>query len=561
MISALHIENLAVIKKLDVDFSAGFTVLTGETGAGKSVMLESLRLLLGAKADKELLRHGETVATVCAVFQSLSPKTVAALAALAVETDEEGALELQRSFGEDGKSTSRINGRAVSLSVLKEAAALLLHIHGQEDTAFLRKEESALAILDAAAHNERELLAYRCEFERLEELRHQREKLEIDEAEKERRIETLRYQTEEIKEVNLKKGDEEALFDEKLRLKNIEKITKQTSFAYRALRGGEKGNVCSVLQKVVLAVETLGEVIPRAAEIAELLEDELSQLDDIAEEIRAMADFDGEDPTEALDRVETRLADIQRLLRKYGPTEEAVLSYLEKSLEELSSLEELDSRREELDARYAEQLIRTEAVAKALHETRAKATEALEGEVSALLEKLDLPKAKFSIDLQIREKSSLHYLTENGYDSVSFLATLNEGEPMLPINHVASGGEMARIVLALKCVIARHDGLPTVIFDEVDSGVSGKTSRKIGFCLKEASEGIQMLCITHSAQIASLADSHYLMKKQTRDGRTEASVSLLDREERIAELSRILGGIHITDAQRKAAADMLSYQI
>lgn len=561
MISALHIENLAVIKKLDVDFSAGFTVLTGETGAGKSVMLESLRLLLGAKADKELLRHGEAMATVSAVFRDLSAKTKADLFALSVVTDEEGALELQRSFGEDGKSTSRINGRAVSLSVLKEAASLLLHIHGQEDTAFLRKEESALSILDAAAHNERELAAYLFEYEKLENLRRALEKLEIDEAEKERRIETLRYQTEEIKEVSLKKGDEDALFEEKLRLKNIEKITKQTSFSYRALRGGEKGNVCSVLQKVVLSMEALGEFIPRAAEIAEQLEDSLSELDDVAEEIRAMGELDGEDPTEALDRVETRLADIQRLLRKYGPTEDAVLAYLEKSLEELSSLENLDSRREELTARYAEQLAKAEREAEVLHETRAKATLALEDEVSALLEKLDLPKAKFSIGLEKREREDARYLTESGFDTVSFLATLNEGEPMLPINHVASGGEMARIVLALKCVIARHDGLPTVIFDEVDSGVSGKTSRKIGFCLKEASAGIQMLCITHSAQIASLADNHYLMKKQTLDGRTEASVSLLGREERIAELSRILGGIHITDAQRKAAADMLSYQI
>lgn len=561
MLCALHIENLAVIKNLDVDFSAGFTVLTGETGAGKSVMLESLRLLLGAKAERELLRHGESTAMVSAVFHSLSPKTEAALSALSVTPDEEGALQLQRSFGEDGKSTSRINGRMVTLSVLKEVAALLLHIHGQDDTAFLRHEESALEILDAAAHNEAVLAEYRREYEALEELRRQREKLRIDEGEKARRIETLRYQTREIQEVNLKKGDEEALFEEKLRLKNIEKITKQTSFVYRALRGGEKGNVCSVLQRVVSAVEALGEVIPRAAEIAETLDERLSELDDLAEEIRDMADLDGEDPTEALDRVETRLSDINRLLRKYGPTEEAVLAFLANAEEELSALEQLDDRRALLDEQYAAQLKKTEAAAEALHKTRAEATKALEGEVAALLSELDLPKARFSIALEKRERDKGRYLSESGYDTVAFVAALNEGEPMLPINHVASGGEMARIVLALKCVIARHDGLPTVIFDEVDSGVSGKTSRKIGFCLKRASAGIQMLCITHSAQIASLADHHYLMKKQVENGRTEASVSLLNREGRIAELSRILGGIHITDAQRRAAADMLSDNI
>lgn len=558
MLRSLYIENMAVISRVEVDFSHGFTAITGETGAGKSVMMDSLQLLLGAKADKELVRHGEARAEVSALFAALPPSVETSLSSLGVETDEEGALTLSRTLGADGKSVSRINGKAVSLGVLKEVSRLLFHIHGQEDTAFLRGEESELALLDLAAGNDAEKERYASEYRALCHIRSQIEKLKMDESEKLREMEMLRYRIADIEEVSPVAGEEETLFEEKLRLRHIEKISKQTAFAYRALRGAEKGNACYIVDRAVAALRAISDVMPSVLPLAERLETQLEELEDVAAEIEGLTDLGGEDPTDALDRVETRLAALARISRKYGGSAEKAVLFLQEAKERLALLENLEADRTELARAYDAQLVKTKEAAEALRKTRLAAAALFEKETLETLEALDLSRASFRVSLTPRDTGDGNGFTSSGDDAVAFFVRINPGEPAVSVSKCTSGGEFSRIMLAIKTVIARHDGIPTLIFDEIDTGVSGKTSRKIGFLLKKAAEGAQIIAITHSAQIASLAHEHLLVVKKEENGRTASTVHPLLGEERVVEIARILGGIAVTEAQRMAASDMLS---
>ena len=557
MLLSLHIENMAVIKTLDVDFSRGFTVVTGETGAGKSVMIESLRLLMGGKAEKDIIRHGEGYAEVSALFSELAPSVLEELAEMDIRPDEDGYLTMLRRVSDDGKSTARINGRTVSLSSLREGMQLLLHIHGQNDTAFLKRKGGELAILDAAAHNDAELASYRESYRELLDVKRQIERLKMDEGEKNREMEMLRYQISDIEEVSVEEGEEERLFDEKLKLRNVEKIAKQTSFAYRALRSADKGNACYIIDRTASALRAIEGVVPEAAELAARLDECYSEIEDIAERAKGLTDFDGEDPTRALDKVETRLAEIARITRKYGGSEKATLDFLKSAKDRLCTLESMDEDRSELVKQYERIYKTTEERASALQKTRVAAAESLRSEVASMLHALDMPNALFTAEFSLKKEKDRYLFDENGYAAVEFLIVINKGEPPVPVAKCASGGESSRIMLALKSVIAKHDGMPTVVFDEIDSGVSGKTSRKIGFALKETARSSQILCITHSAQIASLADTHLLVSKGERDGRTHSQLRVLNTEERVEELARILGGIHVTESQRDAARDML----
>lgn len=559
MLSSLHIENMAVIRCLNADFDRGFTAITGETGAGKSVMMESLYLLSGAKAERDLIRHGEERATVSALFSELSDGTKAALAQIGVFPDEEGSLELLRTITIDGKNVCRVNGKTVSLAVLREALPLLLHIHGQEDNSFLRKEGSEAAVLDAVAHNDEQRGAYKARYHKLLALASEIEKLRIDESEKIRTIEMLQYQISEIDAVAPKAGEEDLLFDEKLRLRHIEKITKQAGFAYRALQGAEKGNACYIMDRAIASLRTLSEVLPEAVEIADALEEHLSEIEVLADRVGNLSDLGGMDPSIALDKVESRMADLARLTRKYGGTSEKVIAFAEDAKARLALLLGADERISELQREYDALKVDVIACADALRKTREAAAKLLQKETAETLRSLDMPKAEFSVTVEEKYRDGSLALTESGADDVCFMAAVNVGEPMVPIAKTVSGGEMARIILAIKTVIARHDGLPTVIFDEVDSGVSGKTSRKIGLSLLASAQNAQILSITHSAQIASLAHKHLLVYKETKEGRTESTVRALEGEERIDELARILGGIAVTEAQREAAKDMLRF--
>lgn len=557
MLLSLHIENMAVIRRMDADFDRGFTAITGETGAGKSVMMESFYLLAGAKADRELIRHGEDRATVSALFSELSDATLSSLELFGVFPDDEGCLELSRTVSTDGKNVCRINGKAVSLSLLRDTFPYLLHIHTQEDNGFLRREGSELSILDIAAHNDAEKEAYSLLYRKLTSIAREIDALRMDESEKIRTLETLRHQLSEIDAVAPKSGEEEALFEEKLRLRHSEKIAKQAGFAYRALRGAEKGNACYIIDRAAASLRTITEVLPEAGEIADALEGHLVEIEALADRIDLFSDFGGADPTEALDRVETRLAELSKLTRKYGGTLEKVIAFANDARERLATIEGADDRISELEEEY--NAVKKEAcvAADSLRKTREATAKRLEKEIVDNLRALDMPAAELRIDVTAKMRDGDPIFTESGTDDVVFMASVNVGEPYIPIAKNASGGEMSRIMLAIKTVIAAHDGLPTVIFDEVDTGVSGKTSRKIGFSLLASAKNAQILSITHSAQIASLAHRHLLVYKQEKEGRTESSVKLLSEEERIEELARILGGIAVTESQREAARDML----
>ena len=558
MLISLHIENVAVIKSADVDFSSGFMALTGETGAGKSIIIDSVSLLLGAKADKELIRSGADSLMVSGLFASLGDAVTEKLRAIGIEPDEDGSLFIQRSVSRDGRSSVRINGRAVSLSVLKEGAKNLVSIHGQSDTGDLLDPRRHLDIVDTFAENGELILEYTSAYSELEELRHRIRDISEKEKEGERLREILDYQIKDIASLSLKPGEEDELIDKKLKLRNSERITRHSDFVFKALKGSEKGSVVHLLDRSISSLMQISDVVPECSGYAERLRDFLYEIDEISEDVYVIADGDGSDPTESLNKVEARLEKISRLKRKYGSSVEEILAFEEKARAELDALNNCGSIMKELTAQERAAYKKALLIADELHSRRQAAAKSLEGQIKEVLEFLDMPKVVFFASIREEYKNGEKQLDRTGFDRMEFFISANRGADAQPISKIASGGELARIMLAIKSTLADKDGTLTVIFDEIDAGVSGKTARKIGIKMLSLAKSMQLFSVTHSAQIASLADSHYLIKKFDSDGETVTRVELLDREGRIAELSRILGGINVTDAQRAAAVDMLS---
>ena len=557
MLSSLHIENVAVLRSVDIDFSGGFSAFTGETGAGKSMIIDSVNLLLGNRGDRDMIRAGEERALVSAVFSDLSPETLSVLADNGFEPDADGTLMLQRTLMRDGRSGARINGRSVTLSLLRTVGASLISIHGQHDTRLLSDPESYVRILDTYAHNEEILGRYAAAYAELLRVRRAQKALEMDEGERLRTAEMLRFQIADIDALKLKAGEEEKLEEKRLRLQSAEKISRQTSFAYRALKGSEKGSVSYILSRSIQALRQLTDVIPQTAELSARLEEALLQVDDVAEQVYDLGGEEQGDPTELLNRVEGRLDAIGRLRRKYGGSVAEILAFRETAARRLSELEASDDRIAALQAEEQEKAAAAAVIADELHEKRADAAARLTEEITASLAFLDMPRVRFEVRVDARRDQGAPVFDRHGYDDIAFLIATNPGETPGPIDRIASGGELSRIMLALKSVITDRDGISTVIYDEVDTGISGKTARKIGIKLHDAAGHTQIFSVTHSAQIASLADSHYLIEKTERNGRSETTVRLLDRAARVEELARILGGLRVTDAQKKAAEDML----
>ena len=557
MLHSLHIENIAVIKQIDLEFSSGFMVISGETGAGKSIIIDSINLILGAKSDKELVRHGETTATVSALFTELSDKTVMQCTELGIALDEEKSILIQRSFGIDGRSSVKINGRTVNLSILKQIAPGLVNIHGQSDSGALQDPEKHIDLIDVYASQRDTLDEYRTVFSELERVRRDIADITKKESERERLKEILAYQIKDIDALKLRDGEEEELVDKKVKIKNSEKITKNSEFVYKALRGSEKGSVAYLIDRSITALTQLAGVVPAYSEYAEKLRDALSGVEDVAEEVYAVLEDLDDDPTTTLNEIESRLDKISKLKRKYGLTVKDVLEFRDKAKAELDTLENyegtLDSLKKEESRLYKEAL----AVADRLHERRVECAEELKGKICDILEFLDMPSVVFYAKIDSEELDGRRVLNKDGYDKVEFYLSANKGAEAQSLAKIASGGEIARVMLALKSVIADKDGVSSVVFDEIDTGVSGKTARKIGLKMTDMSSGLQIFCVTHSAQIASLGDVHFLISKSDINGATETSVRELDCEGRISELSRILGGIDVTDSQREAARDML----
>lgn len=556
MLASLHIENIAVIKALDLTFEPGFTVLSGETGAGKSIILDSLNFLLGNRLSRELIRTGESRATVSAVFTDLPAAIVSAIEDKGF-TAEEGTLMLSRVMTSEGRSTVRLNGQVITGAIQREIGRLLFNIHGQNDNQILLQKSSHVAVLDAYAKNEAILAQYRAGFRTLEAAMDALRACERDSASAERLKDVLEFQIGEIAAAKLKAGEEEALKKQRDKLQNIEKIDKQTKFAYHALLGSEK-SAAYLLGRAAAALEQMSAVVPEAAGLSERLESCRFEIEDVAETVRDMGDAGSDDPTAALNRIESRLDVIARLERKYGADEEAVLAFLARAREQLDGLMHGEEHRAELMDRVKKALSELRTLAAALTESRRAAADELAGRIGEVLRFLDMPKVRFDVRIGTYPSDSrTDVYRADGADDVEFLISANPGEPLMPMMKIASGGELSRIMLAVKSVLSDSDGVPTVIFDEVDTGVSGKTSRKIGIKLRDIARHIQVLCVTHSAQIASLADQHDYIYKEEVDGRTQTFVRLLDPEERVEELARILGGIHVTEAQRENARELM----
>lgn len=552
MLRSLHIENIAVVKSAGIDFECGFTTLTGETGAGKSVIIDSINMLIGGKVTRDVIRAGESFALSEAVFDGIDGTLAEKLAEHGVEADE-GELVLSHKMTAEGKSTLRINGRSVTKTTLREVGRLLISIHGQNDSKVLFDKNSYIDMVDSFGECEGEREAYSVIYKELDFYRKKLRDISTDEEQKARERDILEYQINDIDSKKLRDGEEEELESEKLRLASLEKINKHVNFSYRALQGGEKGASASyLLSRASDSLNKISDVIPEASELAEKLLDMSYEVSDIADRVAAFGDDGGEDIDTRLDKIETRLDAIAGLKKRYGRDIKAILEFRDKAVARLDDIVLSDEHAVEYEKKIKELEAAARVAAKALTDKRKLAARQASVKIMETLAYLDMPKVKFEITLNKTDD-----FTPSGCDRIEFMVATNPGEPMSPMSDIASGGEMARIMLSLKSVLNEKDGVGTAIYDEIDTGISGKTSRKIGIKLREISNGSQVICVTHSAQIATLAHNHFLISKKEVNGRAQTSVRLLEREERIEEAARILGGINITDAQRQAARDMI----
>ena len=551
MIESLHIENIAVVKSVDITFGSGMTVLSGETGAGKSIIIDSINLLLGGRADRELIRNGESRACVSAVFSGVSEAVEKKLSEMGFDSGD-GSVMISRSIGESG-SSARINARPVTVAVLREVSGMLLNIHGQNDNQQLLDPRNHIHILDSYAGIGEELEEYSALYKKILGINAEIDSASKDTMEQNRLSEMLKYQISDIDAVKLKAGEEELLEETVLKLRNLEKISKACALVERALMGGKGAGAIYLADRASGALESVSDSLPEAEELAERLGNIKYELEDIASAVSSLSDIGGEDPTARLDKAEERLDAIAKLKRKYGNTVEEILSFRENAVKKLELIETADERIEDLREDMKKVTAEALSVAKKISAKRREAARGLTAGVTDTLTFLEMPKVKFEVGITKSEK-----LTSCGIDSVEFLISTNVGEPLLPMAKIASGGELARIMLSLKNVLNVCDGIETVIFDEIDTGISGKTSRKVGIKLKEIGKSSQVLCVTHSAQIASLADRHLFISKKETDGRMETAVAELDEKGRVEEIARILGGIEITDAQRIAAEEMIT---
>ena len=552
MLRNLHIENIAVISRADIVFDGRFCVMTGQTGAGKSVIVDSIMLVCGAKGDRELVRSGQSTACVTAHFAELSDAAAKALDALGIACDDKEVV-LQRTLSADGKSTARINGRTATLGMLREASTHLISIHGQDDNRLLADLAYHMDMLDAYADIDAQKSAYAEQYGVWRALCEKRDALIRDAGERLRMVEMLTYQINDISALKLKAGEEEALIEKRNKLQNTEKVQKQVRFSTKLLTdAGSNGSVSYLLERSAASMNALAAYVADAAEVGEELIDLSYRVKDLSDRIAAYAEDLDDDPVTMLDKIEDRLEAISKLKRKYGGSVDAVLAFLENAKARLAEIEGSDELCEQYDAQIADIHAKAMGIALQMSETRAKAAEKAAKQIAEQLSYLDMAGVRFRIAVA-REKE----LGAGGIDRVEFMIATNPGEPLSSMVRIASGGELSRIMLAIKCVMNQKDGVPTTIFDEVDTGISGKTSRKIGIRLSDMAARQQIICITHSAQVASLGDQHLHIYKEEKDGRAFTSVAELTGEGRVAEVARILGGIKVTEAQMQAARDML----
>ena len=550
MLELLHIENIAVIEQADIQFRPGFNALTGETGAGKSIVIDAMGAVLGGRTSRDLIRTGAERAFVSAEFSGVSAD-LPGLADNGVTPDENGELLLQREISGDGKNACRVNGRPVTVAQLRQIGGELLNIHGQHDGQQLLDEEQHGAYLDRFGRTEAALAAYRAEYDAMADLRTQIRALQMDEAEKARRVDSLRFQIGELERAELVPGEEEELTQRRELLRNGEKYLSALSGADYCLSGDDES--AGAVNQLRDAEEALSGIRSLGGDLAELfkrLGELRSEAYDLAETIRDLRGSFDFSPAE-LDAVESRADQLYRLKKKYGATVEDMLDYLDKCRAELDAIETADDTLLLLEQKLAKAEKAVRAAGAALTKARKTAAEALEQRIQAELRDLDMHKVRFSIQFEEKEPSP------DGCDAIRFLMSANAGEDLKPIAKIASGGELARIMLALKNVLAEQEAIGTLVFDEVDTGVSGRAAQKVAEKLAQVSRRKQVLCVTHLPQLAAMADTHFSVEKGESKGRTFTRVVQLDRERRKAELARITGGARVTDALLKSAGELL----
>ena len=551
MLCELQIENIAIIKKAVISFQKGLNVMTGETGAGKSIVIDSINAVLGERTSRELIRTGCDSAFVSATFYGVSKDTEDVLCDLEIPKEDDGSVLMQRRLFADGRNQCKINGVPVTVSAVKRVARLLVNIHGQSDNQMLLSPEYHCAYIDNLAEDFAEKEDFSAAYRAYMQCKAELESLNTDETEKLRRLDILNYQISELENAEIRVG-EIAECEERLEvLRNAEHITDALQTAHAYLNGDdEQGGAVSAAFSAAKQLENISAFSEEYSELQKQAQEAAYTLSAVCEDLRDKLFSDAFDPAE-VDTLEERLDTLYTLQRKYGNSEEEMLAYLEKAISERESIEMSDERKALLSAEVEKHYQKAFAQAEKLHKIRETAAKKFCRDVEAELAFLEMPSVRFTVQNNIAD------LTENGIDNIEFLLSANAGEAPKPLAKIASGGELSRIMLAIKSVLAEKDNIGTLIFDEIDTGVSGRAAQKIGIKLKTLSQSHQVVCVTHLAQIAAFAESHMRIEKAEHDGQTFTEVTPLDFVGRKYELARILGGLTVTELQLQNAEELL----
>ncbi len=548
MLELLHIENIAIIEAADIEFAPGFNALTGETGAGKSIVIDSLSAVLGQRTSRELIRTGAEKAFVSAAFSGTVPELTETLG---IQPEADGTLLLQREIQTDGKNVCRVNGRPVTVGQLRALGARLLNIHGQHDGQQLLDEEQHIVYLDSFGRVETLAITYADKYKDFTDIRRQIGALQMDEAEKARRVDTLQYQIEELRRAKLTPGEEEELTARRGMLRNAEKFLDAVAGADYALNGDDSGGgALSALRQAQDALGGVRHLDDAFGQLYERLGEAYSEVYDIAATVEDKRGELDVSPGE-LDRVESRMDLLYRLKKKYGATVEDMLDYQARCEAELAQIEDAGDTLARLEQALSKAEKEARQAAQALSDARKAAADRLTAQILTELQQLDMGKIRFAVDFA--EKP----LDSDGMDTVRFLMSANVGEELRPIHKIASGGELARIMLAMKNVLSEQDHVGTMVFDEVDTGVSGRAAQKVAEKMARISRRKQVLCVTHLPQLAAMADTHFSVEKGERGGRTYTEVRRLDREQRRQELARLTGGSHVSQTMLDGAEELL----